>query len=127
MPERSIPQDRIILEGMQFYGFHGVNPEEKTLGQSYLVDLAVEFDLSLPGASDKLEDTVNYAHLYRTVRDLVEGDSRNLLESIAQSIADRVLSEFPVKAVRVSLKKPRPPIRGSVIDYAGVEIYRVRD
>lgn len=127
MTESSPPPDRIILEGMQFYGFHGVNPEERALGQPYLVDLVVELDLSRPAVTDQLEDTVNYAHLYRAVRDVVEGDSRNLLESTAQRIADRVLGEFPVKAVQVRVKKPRPPIRGSVIDHAAVEIYRVRD
>ena len=127
MAENSPASDRIILAGMQFYGFHGANPEERALGQPYLVDLSVEVDLSRPAVSDQLEDTVNYAHLYRTVRDVVEGDSRNLLESTAQRIADRVLSEFPVKAVQVRVKKPKPPIRGSVIDHAAVEIYRVRD
>jgi dihydroneopterin aldolase len=50
-----------------------------------------------------------------------------LLEATAQAIAGRVLAEFPVQAVRVLVKKPRPPIRGSVIDHAAVEIYRVRD
>ncbi|PKB78265.1 MAG: dihydroneopterin aldolase [SAR202 cluster bacterium Io17-Chloro-G9] len=127
MADGSTTPDRIILEGMQFYGFHGVNAEERALGQPYLVDLSVELDLSRAAVSDRLEDTVNYTHLYRAVRDVVEGDPRNLLESTAQSIADRVLSEFPVKAVQVRLKKPKPPIRGSAIDYAAVEIYRVRD
>jgi dihydroneopterin aldolase len=48
------------------------------------------------------------------------------LESAAQAIADRVLAEFPVEAVAVTLKKPRPPVRGSVIENAMVEIYRQR-
>ena len=126
MSESSLHQDRIILEGMQFYGFHGVNPEERALGQSYLVDLSVELDLSRPAASDQLDDTVNYTRLFRTVQAVVEGESRNLLEATAQAIADRVLDEFPVTAVQVRVKKPRPPIRGSVIDNASVEIYRRR-
>ena len=118
--------DRIVLEGMQFYGFHGVNPEERVLGQSYIVDLAGEGDLSRPGKSDQLEDTVNYTHLYRAVKSVVEGEPRNLLEAAAQAIVDRVLSEFPVDAVALTLKKPRPPVRGSVIENAKVEIYRRR-
>ena len=122
-----MPTDRIILEGMQFYGFHGVNPEERTLGQSYVVDLAVELDLRQPGASDRLEETVSYTRLYRAVQEVVEGKSKNLLEATAQAIASRVLAEFPVAAVLVRVKKPRPPIRGSVIDHAAVEIYRTRD
>ncbi len=126
MADESRAPDQIILEGMEFYGFHGANPEERALGQSYVVDLAVELDLRRPGGSDRLEDTVSYSHLYRTVKLVMEGESKNLLEATAQSIADRVLSEFPVKGVRVRVKKPRPPIRGSVIDNAAVEIYRCR-
>ena len=119
--------DRIVLEGMRFYGFHGVNPEERALGQEYLVDLAVEIDLSRAGRSDRLEDTISYTHVYRAVRDVMEGEPRNLLEAAAQSIADRILSEFPVESVAVRVKKPHPPIRGSVIENATVEIMRRRE
>ncbi|MDA1129289.1 MAG: dihydroneopterin aldolase [Chloroflexi bacterium] len=123
----SFPQaDRIVLEGMRFYGFHGVNPEERVLGQEYLVDLTVEMDLSRAGNSDRLEDTISYAHIYRAVRDVMEGEPRNLLEAAAQSIAERVLADFPVDSVGVRVKKPHPPIRGSVIEFASVEIFRRR-
>ena len=118
------PSDRIILEGMRFYGFHGVNPEERVLGQEYLVDLTVELDLGRAGRSDRLDDTISYARIYRAVRDVMEGEPRNLLEAAAQSIADRVLAEFPVDSVVVRVKKPHPPIRGSVIESATVEIFR---
>ena len=121
------PTDRIVLEGMQFYGFHGVNAEEKSLGQPYVVDLAVEMDLSIPGKSDRLEDTVSYTHLYRSVRKVIEGESRNLLEAAAENVAIRILDEFPVKAVQVRVKKPRPPIKGSLVETAVVEIKRVRE
>lgn len=124
MADRSPHSDRIILEGMQFYGFHGANPEERTLGQPYQVDLAVELDLRKPGASDCLEDTVSYTRLYRVVQGVMEGEPRNLLEATAQAIADRVLAELPVRAVQVRVKKPRPPIRGSVVEHVAVEIYR---
>ena len=112
---------------MQLYGYHGANPEEKSLGQPYTVDLAVELDLTKPGASDRLEDTVSYPQLFRAVQEVLEGESKNLLEAMAQAIASKVLAQFPVIAVRVCLKKPRPPIRGSVIKNAAVEIYRVRE
>jgi dihydroneopterin aldolase len=111
---------------MQFYGYHGVNPEERVLGQPYLVDLAVDLDLRAPGNSDRLEDTVNYSRLYRAAREVVEGERHNLLEAVAEGIAKKLLAEFPVQAVRVTVKKPRPPIKGSVVEYAAVEIYRVR-
>ena len=118
--------DRIILEGMQFYGYHGVNPEERVLGQRYVVDLTANLDLRLAGETDRLEDTVSYSHIYRAVRAVMEGEPRNLLESAAQDIADRVLAEFPVDAVSVTVKKPNPPVRGSSIELAAVQIHRAR-
>jgi len=127
MSESSHPPDRIIMEGMQFYGFHGVNVEERSLGQSYVVDLAVEIDLGVPGRSDRLEDTVSYTYLYRSVQKVLEGESKNLLEATAEAVAGRILEEFPVDAVQVRVKKPRPPIKGSFVENAVVEIYRVRD
>ena len=119
--------DRIILTGLQFYGFHGVNPEERSLGQPFVVDLEAELDLSVPAASDRLDDTVSYTELYRAVKAVMEGEPRNLLESAAGAIAREVLEQCPqIGAVRVRVQKPRPPIKGSVIDAAAVEIYRSR-
>ena len=111
---------------MQFYGFHGVNPEERTLGQPYLVDLEVELDLRPAGQSDKLEDTVSYTQLYRVAKVVMEGQPKFLLEAAAESIAQQALEQFPVTAVRVQVRKPRPPIRGSSIEHAAVEIYRTK-
>lgn len=118
--------DRIILNGMQFYGFHGVNSEERTLGQPYEVDLEVELDLGPAGRSDNLEDTVSYAQLYRLAQAVMEGQPKFLLEAAAETIAQQTLDRFPVNAVRVQVRKPRPPIRGSSIAHAAVEIYRIR-
>ncbi len=123
----SMSADRIILQGMQFYGYHGVNPEEKALGQPYLVDLTAELDLTRAGTTDCLEDTVSYTLLYRLTRSVIEGESRNLLEALAQAIADRLLNELPLKQVSVIVKKPHPPIKGSVIESAAVEIHRRRE
>ena len=119
--------DQILLQGMQFYGYHGVNPEERVLGQRYVVDLTADLELSHAGKSDRLEDTVSYSHIYRTVRTVMEGEPRNLLESAAEAIAERVLAEFPVHAVSVTVKKPNPPVRGSSIELAAVRIHRTRN
>ena len=121
-----MPSDRIILKGMRFYGYHGVNPEEKALGQSYVVDLAADVDLTRPGASDRLDDTVSYTLMYRIAKSVIEGDSRNLLEALAQDIAGRLLTELPLAGVQVRVKKPAPPVKGSAMRYAAVEIYRRR-
>ena len=122
-----MPADQIILTGMQFYGFHGVNPEERRLGQPFIVDLEAELDLRPAGASDDLADTVSYTHLYRAVKVVMEGEPRHLLEAAAADIAAAVLARHPaVAAVRVRVHKPRPPIRGSVIAAAAIAIYRTR-
>ena len=118
--------DKIILNGMVFYGFHGMSEAEQELGQRFDVDLEVQLDLSRAGASDMLEDTVSYTNLYRTVKEIVEGPSRKLLENVAETIAGRILAESDVASVRVTVKKPKVPMKGSVLDYAAVEIFRER-
>ena len=119
--------DRIILTGLQFYGFHGVNPEERSLGQQFVVDLEAELDLRVPCETDRLDNTVSYTNLYRAVKAVMEGEPRNLLEAAAGAIASRILGQHPrIDAVRVRVQKPRPPIKGSVIEGAAVEIYRSR-
>ena len=121
-----MPPDRVFLEGMVFYGYHGVNPAERALGQRFIVDLDVVADLSAAGKSDDLQDTVNYSRLFQVAREIVEGPPHNLLEAVAEDIAARELAEFPVVEVRVSIRKPGVAIRGSVLDAAGVEIVRER-
>ena len=121
-----MPQDKIALHGMQFYASHGNNPEERSLGQPFQVDLEVELDLQAAGASDDLKDTVSYSDLYEAVRVVVEGTPRNLLETVATSITVQVLERFPVEGVRVRVTKARPPIRGAILGGATVEVYRKR-
>jgi len=118
--------DKIILHGMQFYGFHGVNSEEKTLGQTYLVDCEVTLDLLKAGISDNLADTVSYTDIYKIVRSVIEGQSKNLLEALAESIANKIINQFKINSIKVTLMKPNPPIKGSNINHAAVEITRDR-
>jgi dihydroneopterin aldolase len=118
--------DKIVLSGMVFYGYHGVLPEEKTLGQRFVVDLEVEADLHTAGISDTLSDAINYAEAYQTVKEIMEGPPKNLLESVAENVAQRVLSRFAITAVRVRVTKPSPPIPGAVMSGATIEVYRKR-
>ena len=109
-----------------FYGFHGMNPAEQELGQRFIVDLTATLDLGQAGASDMLEDTVSYTRLYQTVKEVMEGPSRKLLENVAETIAGRLLDEQDISAVQIRIKKPEVPMKGSVLDYAAVEIVRKR-
>ncbi len=118
--------DKIQLEGMVFYGFHGVGLEEQKVGQRFVVDLETERDLKAAGRSDDPEDTVNYSKMFRVVKDIVEGPSRKLLESVAETIARAILDGFDVESVKVIVKKPEVPIKASILSHAAVEIYRER-
>ena len=119
-------RDKIQLKGMVFYGYHGVSPAEQELGQRFVVDLETQRELGVAGLSDDPEDTVNYSRMYRLVREIMEGPSRRLLESLAETIAQRVLADFDVDAITVRVKKPEVPMKGSILDYAAVEIFRER-
>jgi dihydroneopterin aldolase len=119
-------QDQITLDSMSFYAYHGVNPEERTQGQWFVVDIRVDLDLSKPGRSDRLDDTVNYTDLYHTVKTVVEGQTYNLLEAVAEAIARQVLDSFPVLAVWARVIKPSPPIKDAVLQGVSAEVYRER-
>jgi len=118
--------DLILLKGMVFYGYHGATSPERELGQSFVVDLELEVDLNTPGASDDLKDTVDYSRVYLMVKEIVEGPSRNLLERLADEVAQELLRTFPLDGVRVRVTKPHVPIKGAVLEGAGVEIHRRR-
>ncbi|RFU62665.1 dihydroneopterin aldolase [Peribacillus glennii] len=118
--------DKIYVNGMQFYGYHGVFPEENRLGQRFAVDLAVELDLSTAGKSDNLDDSINYGELYSICRDVVEGKTFKLVESIAEHIASEVLVKYEtIHFCTVKVYKPDPPIPGHYQSVA-VEIRRGR-
>lgn len=120
-------QDVIFLEGLRFYGYHGVNPEERVLGQRFVVDVEIAVDLHQAGQSDELGDTISYSDLYKLVRRVVEGEPRNLLEAVAEAITSEVFRAFPpVVAVTVMVRKPEAPLKGAMLDAAGVRITRTR-
>ena len=118
--------DLVFLEGMRFYAFHGNNAEERTLGQPIVVDLEVKMDLLTAGISDDLSDTVSYSALYKVVKSEIEGSPKFLLESVSNSIAQRILDSFSVEEVKVRVKKISPPIKGAILTGAGVEVVRTR-
>lgn len=118
--------DRIFLEGMVFFGRHGVSDEERAAPQAITVDLAVTVDLRAAGTSDDLARTVDYGDLFETCRAIVEERSFHLLEGIAEAIAGAVLAGQPlVGSVSARVRKPGVPIAGE-LDSAGVEIERQR-
>ncbi len=118
--------DRILLQGLQFYAYHGVNPEEQALGQRFQVDLCLGLDLRPAGQTDDLARTVNYSAVYRRVRQVVEGERFRLLEALAERLAAVLLAEFPLATVTVRVTKLHPPLQGAVQGTVAVEITRER-
>ena len=119
--------DKIMLKGLAFYGNHGVSPHEKALGQRFIVDVTLECDTRAAGLSDDLADAVDYVPAYEIVKAVMEGESKDLIESVAEDIAGQILNKLNVGAVSVTIKKPEVAIRGSILSYAGLEIYRRRE
>jgi dihydroneopterin aldolase len=118
--------DKIYVNRMEFYGYHGVFPEENRLGQRFAVDLSVSLDLQTAGETDELEHSVNYGELYNLCKEIVEGTPYKLVEAVAERIAACMLKEFGlIEAVTVKVIKPDPPIPGHYSSVA-VEITRGR-
>lgn len=111
---------------MQFFGYHGVFPEETRLGQRFIVDLDVFCDLQQAGVTDDLNYSVNYAELYTLSKEVVEGKPYQLIEAVSEKIANSVLEKFQkVNEVKVKVIKPDPPIPG-YYQSVSVEITRRR-
>ena len=108
---------KVFLKGMEFYSYHGVNEEEKILGQRFKVD--VEFYVD-DVREDNIDDTVSYSYVYKMVRKIVEEKNFNLIESLAKEIGDEILAIDKVKEVLVRVSKVSPPIDG-ILKEVGVE------
>ena len=118
--------DKFILTGIEIFGYHGDLPEERKLGQKFLVDLELNLDLSIAGKSDELSDTVDYPAILAVVEKIVGGEPKNLIEAVAEEIAQKILQDFPkVESVKVVLHKPYAPLKIKYSD-AAVEIFRTR-
>ncbi len=111
---------------MVFYGFHGDRPEERSLGQRFIVDVVLTADLSQAGASDSLEDTVDYGEVYSMVKRVVEGPPLNLLEALGERICGEAMRiSDRIESVEVLVVKPAVPLRGA-LDGAEVRLVRRR-
>ncbi|KUG04999.1 dihydroneopterin aldolase [hydrocarbon metagenome] len=117
--------DKIIARGLVFYGKHGVLETEKNIPQRFEVDIILHKDLKDAAAQDDLDHTVNYADIFYNVRKIVETESYNLIETLAENIANMILAEYAVENVEVTVYKPCAPVDGE-FKYFAVKIERGR-
>lgn len=116
--------DKIIIKGLKIFAYHGVNPEEKENGQPFIIDAECAVDLRIPCASDRVEDTVSYAKIVKTLNRVMTENKYDLIERAAQVCADAILWEYPaVASVKLTLKKPQAPVHAD-FEYMAVEIER---
>lgn len=102
--------DRIVLTGIRATGFHGVYADERRDGQLFIADVTLELSLADAARSDDVADTVHYGELAEAVAAVLAGDPVDLLESVAQRVADAALAYDRVDAVEVTIHKPQAPI-----------------
>ena len=119
-------EDWVLLEGMVFFGRHGILPHEREFGQRFVVDLEMGLDLRPAGVSDDLTETVDYREVHRRVREIVEGQPFDLLEAVAERVAASVLESHKIETVRVKVTKPDVRLEGTLLDGSAVEILRHR-
>ena len=118
--------DRILIQDLQVYAYHGVAPEEKKNGQMFVVSLQVGLDLEKAAASDDLTHTLNYAELCNAVQAALQSGPYNLIEAAAMKIIAHLFRTCPeIMELRVLLKKPWAPMAHH-LQYAGVELERKR-
>lgn len=117
---------KIYLRNVRFRAFHGVLPQERIVGNDYLVNLVLDYDFSSAMKTDDLQGTLNYAEVYQKVREEMAVPSK-LLEHVAGRIAHRLFSDFPeIQKLQLSITKVNPPMGGDS-DGAGVEVVLTND
>jgi dihydroneopterin aldolase len=117
--------DRIVLTAMHFEGHHGVGDAERATTQPIEVDVELALDLAPAGRGDDLTRTVDYRWVIGLVREIVERRSFQLIEAMAEAIAELVLERTVVQSVTVRVRKLRVPVEERIA-HASVEIVRHR-
>ena len=110
--------DQLAVRGIEIYAHHGVFDFERRDGQIFLIDLVLGMDTSAAAAADDLTQTVHYGELVEAVKAAVENDPVDLIETLAQRIADVCLAESQVDWAEITVHKPNAPITTTFSDVA---------
>jgi dihydroneopterin aldolase len=110
----------VELEGLEVFGRHGVEEEERRDGRMFLYDVRLE--VSEAARSDRIEDAVDYREVADCVREVSDGGPFHLLEALAGAVADAIVERFPVEHVSVRVRKPAPP--GLAAEFSAVTFER---
>lgn len=111
-------QIEIQISGLSAFGYHGVFDHEKINGQEFIVDLEISYDAGAAISSDNIKEALDYGEITKSVKELVENTRRDLIEVLANDIADQLIKKDKVKKVSVVLHKPKAPVEVKVSDIA---------
>lgn len=121
-----IQESSIILDNLRFHAFHGVLEQERTVGNDYVVNLRIAYDIEQAMKSDDVKDTLNYAEVYQMVKEEMAVPSA-LIEHVAGRIGRCLLTHFPdIPKLTLQIVKTNPPM-GADCDGAGVEVTFVNE
>ncbi len=114
----------MILElvGLHVFGYHGVEEEEQRLGQLFLFDVRLE--VGSRGASDRLDEAVDYTQVASAIRELSNGERFDLLEALATRTADMLMERFAPEQLRLRVRKPQVKPAGMTVEYSAVTVER---
>ncbi len=115
--------DRIIIRGLRELGVHGVLPEEQIRPQPFEVDVELQVDTRAAGESDALDDTVDYSAVCEAISRVVSSEQYQLLERLANRIAEVCCADPRVEHAVVEVRKLHPPVR-AMLAYVGVRVER---
>lgn len=116
--------DEIRVKNLEVFCHHGVYQEENVLGQKFLVDIVAKVDTRVAGKTDELDKSVSYGDICRLVKKEMTKQNDNLLERVAERLAECILLQFSlIREVEIELKKPWAPVLMHM-DYASVKIKR---
>jgi 7,8-dihydroneopterin aldolase/epimerase/oxygenase len=119
--------DSILINGLEFYAYHGVSDAEQRVGHRYRIDATLEMDARRAGQTDALEDTVDYARVAQMLIQIGTENQARLIEAIGARMVAALFEEFPlIEAILLRVQKVCPPMNAFVAS-VGVEIYRTRD
>jgi dihydroneopterin aldolase/2-amino-4-hydroxy-6-hydroxymethyldihydropteridine diphosphokinase len=103
--------DEIRIEGLRFFAYHGVYEKEKRKGQEFIINAVLYTDTRKAGLKDDLNLSTDYSKVCETIKNVVTENNYNLIETVAEKIAEAVLSEYgSIKAVDVEVCKPQAPV-----------------
>lgn len=115
----------IELHGILLYAFHGVLDAERRDGQRFLVDVELDLEHEQAALTDSIDDAVDYRAIVKRVRQISDDRSYHLLEAFAATLADSLLRDWPVTAVRVRVRKP-DVVLDPPVGFAAVSVERRR-